>query len=275
MRFLIPVITVMTALGAGCGIEMPTGSQQPEVIVRHRCGDVNFNDLNGTFGKLQGENGVNSKFRVKFEKDGNKLRGFWVPGGLQAFAMDAVVKDADSAVFTEAGSGERRRIWASVTSDCRLEAQLGTVRSDGSETKGPAPADKYVPFPELANRDYEPCTEQLYFGASSKSYTASKKSKPYDKPPVVRSSNMPVAAWGPVGEVGPGCTALFDLWTDGQSMEIIGGKTVEEKGGMLRWYHPYENDFLGLHGVSMHRKVKCEGADAKLLGVACLQVEVK
>lgn len=275
MRLPIFVLTVVTALGAGCGIEMPTGSQQPQVIVRHRCGDVNFNELTGTFGKLQGENGVNSKFRVKFTKDGDKLTGYWVPGGLQAFAMDAVTNDADSAIFTGAGSGERRRVWASITPDCRLEAQFGTVKADGSETRDAAPADKYVPFPELANRDYEPCTERLYFGAGAKSHGAAKKSKSADSPPVVRSSNMPVAAWGPAGEVGPGCIALFDLWTDGQAMEIIGGKTVEEKDGMLRWYHAYENDFLGLHGISMHRKVKCEGADPKLLGVACLQVEVK
>jgi|GEM_PF-1532173 len=269
------LLTGLLCAATGCGIEMPTGGNQPEVIVRHRCGDTNFNDLSGTFGKLQGENGVNSKFRVLFGRSGDTLTANWVPGGYDILAMQAEVKDADNAVFTEKGSGERARVWATITPDCRVEAKMGTVGADGTESKSPAPAEKYVPFPDLASRDFEPCTELLHRGTAAKSYAAAKKASASTTPPVVRSSSMPVAAWSPAGEVGPGCTASFDLWSDGQAVEILGAETVEEKDGMLRWHHPYENDFLGLHGVAMHRKVKCAGGEEKLLGVACLQVEVK
>ncbi len=265
----------LCTFGAGCGIEMPTVGQQPQVIVRHRCGDINFDDLSGTFGKLQGENGVNSKFRVKFGSEGGNLTARWVPGGFEVVALQGAKQDADHAVFTEAGSGERTRVWAEITTDCRIEAAFGTVRADGTEARSAVPADKYVPFPELANRDYEPCTEQLHTGQAARSYSAAKGAKKPGTPPVVRSSNMPVAAWSSKGEVGPGCTGVFDLWTDGQSVEILNADTVEDKDGMLRWHYPYENDFLGLHGVAMHRKVKCEGSEVRLLGVACLSVEVK
>ncbi|MCO4770321.1 MAG: hypothetical protein KDA24_09850 [Deltaproteobacteria bacterium] len=260
--------------GAACNVEMP-GADKPQVIVRHRCGDVNFKDLNGYFGKLQGENGVNSKFRVQFGSADGKLTARWAPGGFDVTAYEGTKTGEDTAVFTEVGSGERKRVWATITNDCRIEAQMGTVSGDGTEAKSPIPADKYVPFEDLKSRDFEPCTEVLYTGRAAKSHSSAKSYKKPATPPVVRSSNMPVAAWGPTGEVGPGCTAHFDLWTDGKSMEVIGAETVEERDGMLRWHHPYENDFLGLHGVAMHRKVKCNGGEAKLLGVACLQVEVK
>ncbi len=270
----IPAALLAIAALSGCNIEMPA-SEQAQVIVRHRCGDTNFNDLNGYFGKLQGENGVNSKFRARFVTEGDVIKGYWVPGTFEPIGTEGKKVDDDHAVFTETGSGERVRIWATITNDCRIEAKFGTVDASGAETKGAAPADKYVPFPDLKSRDFEPCTEQLYYGSASKSHAAAKKYKKPEAPPVVRSSNMPVAAWGPSGEVGPGCTAMFDLWTDGKSMEVINAETVEEKDGMLRWYHPYENDYLGVHGVAMHRKVKCAGGEETLLGVACLQVEVK
>ena len=268
------LIGLATLLGTACGVEMP-GNQQPQVIVRHRCGDVNFKDLTGYFGKLQGENGVNSKFRARFAAEDGKLKAWWVPGGFEPTYYEGVKKSEDEAVFTEPGSGTRKRVWATITDDCRVEAQFGTVDGSGVETKNPATPDKYVPFEDLKSRDFEPCTETLFYGRAAKSHSAAKAYKKPEAPPVVRSSNMPVAAWGPAGEVGPGCTATFDLWTDGKSMEVIAAETVEEKDGMLRWHHPYENDYLGVHGVSMHRKVKCAGGEEKLLGVACLQVEVK
>lgn len=269
MRRLASLVLALGTLTA-CG-----PSEPPQVIVRHRCGDVNFGKIDGVFGKLQGENGVNGKFRVKFERRGEDLYALWVPGGFGAHELKAAVESDDVAVFTETGSGERLRMKASISNDCRVEVKKATVSASGSETESAEPAEKYVPFPDLVNRDFEPCTETLYTGAAAKSWSAAQRFQVPDEPPVTRSSNMPVAAWSSKDEVGPGCEASFDLWTDGQSMEVVGGKTVEEKDGRLRWYHPYENDFLGLHGVAMHRKVSCPGQEPKLLGVACLQVEVK
>jgi hypothetical protein len=269
---------ILVAFGAllllpGC-IDVPTSSA-PQVTVRHRCGDTNFNDLSGTYGKMQGENGINAKYRVLFETVDGALGAKWVTGGHDRHGLQGVKSDDDHAVFTETGTGRRVRIWATITNDCRIEAQTGWVDGSGAEEKSPEPAAKYAAFPDLANRDFEPCTERLYFGGTARSWSKAKASKAPKGTPSVRSSEMTIAAFGPKGEVGPGCRGTFDVWTDGQGMDAIGVETVEASGDKVRWHMSYTNDYVGKHGIAMHRKVKCEGGEETLVGVACVEIEVK
>lgn len=260
-------------LAPGC-IDIPTGDA-PEVIVRHRCGDTDFKDLNGTYGKMQGENGINAKYRVRFATTDGQLTAKWVSGGHDRYGLVGVREDIDHAVFTEAGSGRRVRVWATITNDCRIEAQTGWVDGSGAEERSPEPPIKYAAFPGLENRDYEPCTERLYYGREAKSWSAAKASQAPKGTPTVRSKEMTIAAFGPKGEVGPGCKAAFDVWTDGQGMDAVGLETVEESGDKLRYSMLYTNDYVGKHGIALHRKAKCEGGDVQLLGVACVEIEVK
>lgn len=270
-----PLLLALGALSlAGC-IEMPAGGNQPQVTVRHRCGDTNFDDLNGTYGKMQGENGINPKFRVSFATVEGKLTGKWVPGGHDRYGTEGTKTGNDTAVFTEPGSGTRWRAWVTISNDCRLEVTTGTVDGSGAETKSPEPAVRFASFPDLANRDFEPCTERLYYGRAARSWSSAKGSKAPTGTPVVRTSDMTIAAFGPKGEVGPGCKASFDVWTDGQAMDAKGVETVEESGDKLRWHMPYTNDYMGKHGIALHRKVQCEGGEEKLVGVACVEIEVK
>jgi len=269
------ILFALGALGlAGC-IEMPTAGNQPEVIVRHRCGDTNFDDMSGSYGKMQGENGINPKVRVLFESTDGKLTAKWVPGGHARYGTVGEKTSNDTAVFTEPGSGTRFRAWATLTNDCRIEVTTGTVDGSGVETKSPEPPMRFASFPELASRDYEPCTERLYWGKAARSWSNAKGSKAPTKPGVTHSSDTTIAAYGSQGEVGPGCTARFDVWTDGQAMDARNVETVEKSGDKLRWFMPYTHDYIGLHGIAMHRKVQCEGEDEKLLGVACVEIEVK
>ena len=270
-----PILLALGALTlAGC-IEMPTGGQQPQVIVRHRCGDTNFDDLNGSYGKMQGENGINPKYRVLFTTTDGTIDGKWVPGGHDRHGTVGVKTGNDTAVFTAPGSGPRFRAWVTITPACRLEITTGTVDGSGVEQKGPEPAMLFASFPELASRDFEPCTERLYYGRQARSWSSAKGSPAPSGTPSVRTSDMMVAAYGPTGEVGPGCKASFDVWTDGQAMDARGVETVEASGDRLRWFMPYSNDYLGKHGVAMHRFVTCEGGEKTLLGVACFEIEVK
>ncbi len=270
--------SLLVALGGllfapGC-IDIPSDAP-PQVIVRHRCGDTDFKNINGTYGKMQGENGINAKYRVLFNTTDGVLTAKWVTGGHDRFGLVGERQDIDHAVFTEPGTGRRARIWATITNDCRIEAQVGWVDGAGVEEKSPEPPAKYAAFPGLESRDFEPCTERLYYGGAAKSWSAAKGSPEPKGTPSVRSSDMVIAAFGPNGEVGPGCTATFDVWTDGQAMDAQGLTDVEPSGDKLRWSMKYTNDYVGKHGIALHRHVKCEGGDRQLLGVACVEIEVK
>jgi Cu/Zn superoxide dismutase len=84
---------------------------------------------------------------------------------------------------------------------------------------------------------------------------------------------MPIGAWSKVVDFPAGCDKIFDLYLDGEG-DAYNVATVEEKGEDLNWGMDMDNRYLGVHGIAMHRFAKCE-SERKLLGVACIEVEVK
>jgi hypothetical protein len=244
-------------------------SNQPTVTVVHRCGDVNFAELNGTFGRIQGENNINPKFRVKFTTEGGVITGQFVLGGFERFEMVGTPAGFEQMTFRQTGGD--RFVKAGLDDDCRFTAAVGRTQG-GSEVMDPGEPLRFAPFAELKNYDFEPCTETLFIKAGAQRKVRAKPPKPGEIP-VVRSSSMPIGAWSQNADFPAGCEKIFDVYLDGEA-DAYNVATVELKGDDLNWGMDLDNSYLGVHGIALHRFAKCDG-ERRLLGVACREVEVK
>jgi len=244
-------------------------NNEPVVTVVHRCGDVNFTDLSGTFGRIQAENNINPKFRIKFSTENGEISGKFVLGGFERWAMVGSPAGHEQMTFQETGGD--RFIKAGLNDDCRLTVEPGR-KDGGKEVMDPGEPLIFAPFGEIANYDYEPCSEPLFIQAGAKRKVRAKPPKDGEVP-AIRASSMPVGAWSKKSDLPAGCDPIFDLYLDGEG-DAYNVATVEEKGDDLNWGMDVDNRYLGVHGLAMHRYAKC--ADGrKLLGVACIEVEVK
>jgi hypothetical protein len=259
--------TTLLLLVLGFGLGCPDNA--PVVTVVHRCGDVNFTELSGPFGRVQAENNINPKFRIKFSTDSGVITGKFVLGGFERFAMTGTAGGFEQMTFAEA-SGDRF-LKAGLNDDCRLTVAPGTKKG-GKEVMDPGGPLLFAPFAEIKSYDFEPCTEPLFIQAGAKRKVRAKPPKP-GKIPAIRASSMPIGAWSKVDDFPAGCDKTFDLYLDGEG-DAYNVATVEEKGEDLNWGMDMDNRYLGVPGIAMHRFAKCE-SERKLLGVACIEVEVK
>ncbi len=258
-----PLLLLCLGFALGCP------DNQPVVTVVHRCGDVNFTKLDGTFGRIQAESNINPKFRIKFDTKNDGISGKFVLGGFERWALVGEAAGFEQMTFKEAGGD--RFVKAGLNDDCRLTAAPGTMEG-GEEVMDPGEPLVFAPFGEIANYDYEPCTEPLFIQAGAKRKVRAKPPKKGEIP-AIRASSMPIGAWSKKSDLPAGCEPIFDVYVDGEG-DAYNVSTVEEKGDDLNWGMDMDNRYLGVHGIALHRFAKCEGART-LLGVACIEVEVK
>ncbi len=258
-----PLLILCFGLAFGCP------SNEPTVTVVHRCGDVNFTDMSGSFGRIQGESNINPKFRVRFSSDNGVISGSFVLGGFERWTLVGEPAGFEQMVFKQPGGD--RFIKAGLNDDCRLTAEPGRTKG-GKEVMDPGEPLIFAPFAELKSYDFEPCTEPLFIQAGAKR-KARAKPPAEGKVPVVRASSMAIGAWSKASDFPDGCEKVFDLYIDGEA-DAYNIPTVELKGEDLSWGMDMDNRYLGVHGLALHRFAKCEN-ERKLLGVACIQVEVK
>ncbi len=266
------------ALTACSGEGSDTG---PVVTVYHRCGDLNFDTLEGYYGRLEGETGVNSRYRVRFERagaDGVTLK--YVGNNAERYLLSGSRTGNETMTFDETGtpadpSGARRRFKASMTTDCRLQLDPFEVRGAGEKAvEGGSELSKFVPLSELQRLDFEPCTEPAYIRSAAK--TASKAKDGLIRPttpPVVKADMLPVGTFGPTSEVPAGCTPVVDLYSNGEA-EVSDMRIGDASKGQYNWRVDFDVSFVGVTHLALHRKAMC-GEEAQLLGVACTVIEVQ
>lgn len=267
---------LLLALLSGC----PAGEVQQTVTVYHRCGDLNFEALNGDFGRLDGGSSVNGRYRVRFEKRGEEQLAKWVGGNVERFALKGSKTGAETMRFDEVGDplepGKGAfRLKASLTQDCRVQLEQYRVRGE-TETKVPIgqTSEVFVKYLELDRLDFEPCTEPLYLrGAAKTKDKATGGTIRPATPPAVTEDTLPVGTFGPESELAAGCRPLIDLWVDGEAV-AIDAAVEAASGGHVNWLYDYSTDYLGVHHLAMHRKAVCADR-TELLGVACTEIEVK
>lgn len=243
-------------------------------MVLNRCGDLNMNDLSGTFGRLDGEQSINSKFRILFAKTGDVVQAKFVAGGDERFSMTGRRTGNESMDFVEIGSAnKKRRLKVSLNAQCRLTAEDGWVSGSGDalrEIDHPSDPYTFVPF-DLKRLDFEPCTERLALGKPARGAKPGKLSAA-DEVPVITADSLSLAQWSARSSLPEGCTAQIDLWVNGEAEAIE--FPVEAKGDPIHWRFDYETRFLGKKGLALHRIAKCAN-NKQLLGVACASIEVK
>lgn len=255
---------------AGCSNVGP----QPEIVVVHRCKDVNFDDLTGYFARLEGAQNISTRDRFEARRDGAALELRYVPGNHERFVLRSDGAGPDRVLFTEVGArGRSRQIKGTITNKCRVQLEDGWL-AGGSFTAIPDGTHVFAPFPSASRFDYEPCTERLYLDGAARSEGAAKKSKPPgDTVPITRRSTTLVAAWAPRSELGPGCKPTVQIWSNGEA-EVMADVEDAGRGSTVHWSYQLSNDYVGARAVSMRRYAECGGAK-KLLGVACARYEVK
>ncbi|HCP48171.1 MAG TPA: hypothetical protein DIU15_19185 [Deltaproteobacteria bacterium] len=279
MRILLSralILTLFFLFAAGCDALSPP----VEVQVVQRCPGINMDALTGTFGRVEGGNNINSRFRFRFYQEGEKTRAKFVAGKDARFLMDGVRTGNESMTLTqvvpEPKANERtRRVWLSLNESCRLEAADGWVRFEaGGEREGKEPGEPmvFVPF-NLDRLDFEPCTERLYLRKAARDRATAQRTSLPDKPPVVTESSLPIGTWAPRSELAAGCRGEVDLWVDGEA-EAEALAIPAGKGTDIHWYVDFDVRTLGNHGLAMHRIETC-GEERKLLGVACANIEVR
>jgi len=270
---LLLLSVALSACGSG---EPATG---PVVTVYHRCGDLNFDLLEGYYGRLEGDSGVNSRWRLRFERDGDAVTLKYVGGNAERTLLAGTRTGNETMTFDEVGgpadpSGAKRRMKASMTTDCRLQLDQFAVRGAGEQpVEGGEAPNRFVPLSELQRLDFEPCTEPVYTGAAAKSASRAKDGliRP-STPPVVRSDVLPVGTFGPASEVPSGCTPVVDLYVNGEA-EVADLPIGDASGGQLNWRVDFDVSYVGVQHLALHRKAIC-GEQAQLLGVACTVIEV-
>jgi hypothetical protein len=253
---------------AGCG----SVGQKPEIVVVHRCKDVNFNDLSGHFARLEGKNNISTKYRFEAIKGGAALELRYVPGDHKPIVLRSDSAGPDRVTFTQVG-GRGITVEGTINQECRVELDAGPAK-DATAASGPHGTHTFAPFESASRLDYEPCTERLYTDGAARSESASKKAKPVtDVLPVTRRSQTTVAAWGPRSELAAGCKPVVHIWSNGEA-EVMTDLEESGKGSTVHWKYTLSNDFVGSRAISLRRYAECDGAK-KLLGVACAQYEVK
>ena len=263
--------TLLTALlTTGC---LNVGSK-PDIVVVHRCKDVNFDDLSGYFARLEGAQNISTKHRFEARKSAEALELYYVPGTHERYVVRSDGAGPDRVTLTEVGaSGRARQLKGTITKDCRVQLEDGWS-SGGAFTAIPGATYTFAPFPSASRFDFEPCTERLYLDTAARSEGAAKKSKaPGDTVPVTYRSNTLVAAWGPRTELGPGCKPVLHIWSNGEA-EVMTDLEDSGAGSTVHWKFELSNDYVGPRAVSMRRYAECSGAK-RLLGVACARYEVK
>ncbi len=263
-RFGLLLVAVLALSACSTGTE----DSGPVVTVYHRCGELNFDELQGWYGRLEGESGVNGRWRILFERDGDAVTAKYVANNAERYLLKGSRTGNETMTF-QASSGNRKYD-ASITTDCRLQW-------DGFDGATAVPAadglNRFVPYSELQRLDFEPCTEPLYIRSVAKTKAKqSGGSMQPPTPPTVKSDSLPVGVFGPSAEVPSGCTAAADLWVNGE-LEAMDMK-AKSTGGDVHWYVDYEIGYIGTQHLALHRKAVCGEEDHRLLGVACTVIEV-
>ncbi len=243
--------------------------------VIHRCGNLNMDSLAGTFGRLDGEQSVNPKFRIRFDREGDNVTARFVAGGHERFALVGRRSGNETMDFTEDGSGNtrRRRLKVSLNSQCRVQVEDGWVSGAGEtlqEHDHPSEPHTFVPF-DLSRLDFEPCTERLALGKNARSSSPGTVSPPGEVP-VITQDHLSVAQWSARSALPDGCTAQLDLWVNGEAEALE--FPVQGSGPQIHWIFEYDTHFLGKKGLALHRVAKC-GTESRILGVACAEIEVR
>lgn len=271
-----PALALLVLLLAAC----PAGEVQQTVTVYHRCGDLNFEALNGDFGRLDGGSSVNGRHRVRFSKRGEEQLAKYVAGNVERYLLKGSRTGSETMDFDEVGgprdpSGRSFRLKASLTQDCRIQLEQHWVRGQ-TEAKIPAgqTSETYVKYLELDRLDFEPCTEPLYLRGAAKSRDKATGGliRPAT-PTVVTEDSVALGTFGPASELGAGCRPLIDLWVDGEAVAVDAAVEPAE-GDHVHWLYDHSTDYMGVHHLALHRKVACADS-TELLGVACTEIEVK
>ena len=252
-----------------------SGSDEAASVVIHRCGSLNLDSLSGTFGRLDGGQSINSKFRIRFNRENDAATAKFVAGGQERFLLAGRRTGNETMEFVEQGSDDakRRRLKVSLNAQCRLQVEDGWISGAGEslrEHDHPSEPYTFVPF-DLSRLDFEPCTEQLAVGNAARSRKPGVLVAPGEVP-VITADTLPVAQWSSSEEVPQGCSAQLDLWVNGSAEAL--DVPIEGKGTGIHWSFDYETRFLGKKGLALHRHAKCAN-DKRLLGVACAEIEVR
>jgi len=266
----VVVLAVVAIFGQAC-----SSSEEERSVVLHRCGELNMDSISGSFGRLDGEQAINSKFRILFSRDGGKVGAKFVAGGHERFAMVGHRTGNESMDFTEVGDEgtKRRRLKVSLNAQCRLQVEDGWIAGSSQalrEIDHPSDPYTFVPF-DLSRLDFEPCTERLAIGKAARGGSPGKVVA-LDSAPVITADSLTVAQWSPRSVLSEGCTAELGLWVNGEAEAL--DVPVELGGSTIHWRFEYETRFLGKKGLAMHRIAKCSN-NKQLLGVACASIEVK
>lgn len=270
---MLLLLVAATACGGG------SSDPGPVVTVYHRCGDLNFDTLEGYYGRLEGETGVNSRWRVRFERDGEGVVMKYVGNNAERFLMSGTRTGNETMTFDEVGgpldpSGAKRRMLASMTPDCRLQLDQLHVRGAGTQPVEGSELNKFVPLSELQRLDFEPCTEPAYIRSAARTPSKARDGliRP-PAPPVITSDVLPVGTFGPASEVPAGCTPVVDLYSNGEA-EASDLPIGDAANGLLNWRVDFDVSYVGVAHLALHRKAMC-GEEALLLGVACTVIEVQ
>ncbi|MBJ94207.1 MAG: hypothetical protein CMP23_06970 [Rickettsiales bacterium] len=268
--FILAVLFALTS-AVGCG-----PSDDEVAVVLHRCGDLNMDSLAGTFGRLDGEQSINSKFRIRFAREGEQVLATYVAGGLdERFSLVGRRTGNESMDFVEQGqvSQRKRRLKVSLNAKCRLDVADGWVSGPAAqptEVDHPSSPHTFVAF-DLSRLDFAPCTERLALGRAARSKAPGKLSA-VGEVPVITADSLTLAQWSPSSVIPQGCVPQVDLWVNGEA-EII-DMPIEVNGQRVHWRVDYETRFLGKKGLALHREVKCQN-ETRLLAVACANIEVR
>jgi len=252
-----------------------SGDDEAASVVIHRCGSLNLDSLSGTYGRLDGGQSINSKFRIRFSRESDSTTARFVAGGHERFLMAGRRTGNETMDFVEQGSDKvrKRRLKVSLNAECRLQVEDGWISGAGEslrEQDHPAEPYTFVPF-DLSRLDFEPCTEGLAIGKAARSRNPGTLVASGEVP-VVTSDTLPIAQWSAGEEVPQGCSALLDLWVNGEAEAL--DVPIEGKATGIHWSFDYETRFLGKKGLALHRHAKCAG-EKRLLGVACAEIEVR
>ena len=275
LSFLLAVLALSSLTACGSG-----GDAGPTVTIYQRCGDLQFDSLEGWFGRLDNETGINSRWRVRFDRAGDQVMARWVGGNSERYLLQGTRTGNETMTFDEVGGpldpgGAARRVKASLTTDCRLQLDHFDVKGGREQAREAADGlNKFVPYPELQRLDFEPCTEPLYLrGAAKSASKATGGSMRPTPPPVVKEDRLPVGTFGPTSEIGPGCRPVIDLFVNGEA-EVADMPVDAARSGPQPWRVDYEIGFVGEQHLALHRKIQC-AEEMTLLGVACTVIEVQ
>ncbi len=266
----VVVLVLVAILGQACN-----SSDEEHSVVLHRCGELNMESISGSFGRLDGEQSINSKFRILFGRDGDKVGAKFVAGGHERFALVGRRTGNESMDFIEVGDEgtRRRRLKVSLNAQCRLHVEDGWIAGSSNalrEIDHPSDPYTFVPF-DLRRLDFEPCTERLAIGKSARG-SSSGQVVSFETVPAVTADSLTVAQWSPRSDVSEGCTAELELWVNGEAEAL--DVPIEMGKSTIHWRFEYETRFLGKKGLALHRIAKCSN-NKQLLGVACASIEVK